>query len=332
MKTIVCTQYGPPEVLQLQEREKPVPKDNEVLIKIHATSVTTGDCNVRGLVFIPPGLRLLARLMLGFRGPRNNIPGIDLAGEVEAVGKDVTLFKEGDQVYGADGNGGACAEYKCMPEDGALAIKPANISYKEAASVPFGALTAWYFLREKGNIRSGHKVLINGASGSVGSAAVQIASYFGTEVTGVCSGANLELVKSLGADTVIDYTQEDFATHSERYDMILDTVVGKTSFSRCRESLKPTGLYLAVAGGLRELVQMLQTAIIGEPKVIFGGGMECEQKAYLVYLRKLIEAGEIRAVIDRSYPLEQIAEAHRYVDKGHKKGNVVIAVTSDDNA
>ena len=327
MKAIVYTEYGPPDVLRLKEVEKPTLKDNEVLIRIHATTVTPGDCNARGFVFVPPGLGLLARLMLGLRKPRNTILGSELAGEIEAIGNDVSLFKEGDQVFGLDGDGlGAYAEYKCMPEDRSIAIKPANMTYEEAAAVPFGALTALYFLRDKGNIQSGQKVLINGASGSSGTAAVQIAKYFGADVTGVCSTTNLELVKSLGADMVIDYTQEDFTQNGETYDIIFDMVVGKTSFSGCRNSLKQDGLYLAVAGGLQELIQMLWTSVIGGKKVIFGGGSASERKESLIFLKEIIEAGKIKSVIDRRYPLEQIVEAHRYVDKGHKKGNVVITV------
>ncbi len=327
MKAIVCTEYGPPDVLYLKEVEKPNPKDNEVLIRVYATSVTAGDCNARGFIFIPPGLGPLARLMLGLRKPNKAILGADLAGEIEAVGKDVKSFKKGDQVYGIDGNGlGTYAEYKCMPEEKALAIKPANMTYEEAVAIPFGALTALYFLRDKANIQSGQKILINGASGSVGTAAVQLAKSFGAEVTGVCSTTNLELVKSLGADKVIDYTQEDFTQSGETYDIILDTVVGQTSFLRCKSSLKQKGFYLAVAGGLQELVQMLWTSIIGNKKVIFGGGEACERKESLIFLKELIEVGKMKAVIDKRYPLEQMVEAHTYVDKGHKKGNVVITV------
>jgi NADPH:quinone reductase-like Zn-dependent oxidoreductase len=271
--------------------------------------------------------------MIGLRKPNKSILGADLAGEIEAVGKDVKLFKKGDQVYGSDGNGlGAYAEYKCMSEAGALTIKPANMSYEEAVAIPFGALTALYFLQDKGNIQSGQKVLINGASGSVGTAAIQLAKYFGAEVTGVCSTTNLELVKSLGADKVIDYTQQDFTASGETYDLILDPVVGKTSFSRCKNSLKQNGRYLAVAGGLPELIQMLWTSMIGSKKVIFGGGEACERKESLVFLKELIEVGKLRPVIDRRYPLEQIVEAHRYVDKGHKKGNVVITVAHNNEA
>ncbi len=327
MKAVVYTEYGPPDVLQIKEVVKPVPKDNEVLIRIMATAVTTGDVNARSFLFVPPGLRFLARLMFGLRRPKINILGTDLAGEVEAVGKDVRLFQEGDQVFGVDGNGlGAYAQYKCLPEDGALALKPDNMTYKEAAALSFGSLTALYFLREKANLQSGQKILINGASGSVGTGAVQLAKHFGAEVTGVCSSANLELVKSLGADTVIDYTKQDFISNGETYDIILNTVVGKTSFWRCRNSLKKNGLYLAVAGGLKELVQMIWTSVVGGKKVIFGGGLACERKEYLRYLKELVEKEKIKAIIDRRYTFDTIVEAHKYVDKGHKKGNVVITV------
>ena len=325
MKAIVYTEYGPPDVLQLNEVEKPVPKDNEVLIRVCATSVTTGDVNARGFTFVPPGFGPLPRLMFGIRRPKKTILGVELAGEIEAVGKDVTLFKKGDQVFGIDSeHWGAYAEYVCRLESGALAIKPSNMSYEEAAAVPFGAGTALSFLR-KANIRRGQKALINGASGGVGTYAVQLAKYYGAEVTGVCSTSNLELVKSLGADKVIDYTQEDFTKNGETYDIILDAVVGKSSFSRCKGSLTPNGLYLAVAGGLKEAVQMLWSSMTGGKKVLFGPA--AESKEDLVFLRELIEAGKIKAVIDRRYPLEQTVEAHRYADKGHKKGNVVITVS-----
>ncbi len=324
MKAIVYTQYGPPDVLQLKEVEKPVPKNNEVLIKVYATSVTTGDCNVRGFTFVPPGFGSLPRLMFGIRKPKRTILGVELAGEIEAVGKDVTLFKQGDQVFGIDSNRwGAYAQYTCRTETGALAIKPANMTYDEAAAVPFGAGTALSFLRW-GHIQNGQKALIIGASGGVGTYAIQLAKYYGTEVTGVCSTKNLELVKSLGADKVIDYTQEDFARNGETYDVILDTVVGQTSFSRCRGSLTPKGIYLAVAGGLQEAVQMVWTSMTSGKKVLLGSATE--RKEDLIFLKELIEAGKIKAVIDRRYPLEQAAEAHRYADKGHKRGNVVITV------
>ncbi|MCP9905279.1 NAD(P)-dependent alcohol dehydrogenase [Cyanobium sp. BA5m-10] len=325
MKAIVYTVYGPPDVLHLQDVEKPTPKDSEVLIRVYAATVTAGDVNVRGFTFVPPGFGPLPRLMFGLRKPKKTILGTELAGEIEAVGKDVTLFKKGDKVFGIGSEiFGAYAEYTCRPQAGALAIKPANLTYEEAAAVPFGAVTALYFLRDMAKLQRGQKALINGASGGVGTYAIQLAKYYGAEITGVCSTANLALVKSLGADKVIDYTKEDFTQSGETYDIILDTVVGKTSFSRCKGSLKPKGLYLAVAGGLQEMGQMLWTSITGGQKVIFGSPPE--RKEELIFLKELIEAGKIESVIDRRYPLEQTAEAHRYVDKGHKKGNVVITV------
>jgi NADPH:quinone reductase-like Zn-dependent oxidoreductase len=327
MKAMVCTKYGPPDVLQLQEVEKPVPKDNEVLIKVHATTVTIEDPRMRGgFTSFPPVLWLLGRIFVGFRKPRIKILGFELAGEIESTGAVVKRFKKGDQVYGYTGiNLGANAEYKCIPEDGVLAIKPANMSYEEAAAIPNGALTALIFLRNKGHIQSGEKVLINGASGAVGTAAVQLAKAFGAEVTGVCSTKNLELVKSLGAGQVIDYTQEDFTQSSEAYDIIFDTV-SKSSFSQCKRALKQNGRYLVTDIGLTPLVQMLWTGLAGDKKVIFASSNLSWKSEDLDFLRELIEAGKIKAVIDRRYPLEQIAEAHRYVEKGHKKGNVVITV------
>jgi NADPH:quinone reductase-like Zn-dependent oxidoreductase len=323
MKAIVYTEYGPADVLHLQEVEKPAPKDHEVLIKVHAATVTTGDCNVRGFTFVPPGFGPLPRL----KKPKIAILGTELAGEVEAIGEAVTLFKKGDQVFGIGSDRfGAYAEYACRPEKGALAIKPANLTYEEAAALPFGAGTALYFLRDMAKIKRGQKVLVNGASGGVGVYAVQLARHYGAEVTGVCSTANVELVKSLGADKVIDYTREDFTQNGETYDVIVDIVVGKTSFSRYKNSLKPKGLYLAVAGGLQEGVQMLWTSITGGKKVIFVSSTE--RKEDLVFLKDLVEAGKLKPVIDRRYPLEQTAEAHRYVDTGHKKGSVVITVAS----
>ncbi|MGZ9222843.1 MAG: NAD(P)-dependent alcohol dehydrogenase [Anaerolineales bacterium] len=325
MKAIVYTEYGPPDVLQLKEVEKPAPKDNEVLIRVHATTVTTGDVNLRGFTFVPPGFGFVPRLAFGLRGPRKTILGTEVAGKIEATGKDVTLFKKGDQVFGiGSGNLGAYAEFVCRPEKGALAKKPSNVSYEEAAAIPGGAGTALYFLRDLAKIRPGQKVLINGASGGVGTYAVQLARYYGAEVTGVCSTANVDLVKSLGADNVIDYTKADFRTSGETYDIILDTVVGRTSFSGCRNSLKQNGLYLAVAGGPKEFFQMAWTSIIGGRKVLAGTPVEAKED--LMFLKELAEAGKIKAVIDRCYPLEQTADAHRYVDKGHKRGNVAITV------
>ena len=324
MKAIVCTKYGPPDVLQLQEVEKPIPKDNEVLIKIYATTVNATDPMGRA------GKPFMARLVpLSLTKPKNPILGDELAGEIEAVGKSVTLYKEGDQVYGCTGmSTGAHAEYKCLSEDGVLAIKPSNITFEEAAAIPSGALTALIFLRDKGNIQSGQKVLINGASGSVGTAAVQLAKYFGAEVTGVCSTTNLELVKSLGADSVIDYTKEDFTQSGKTYDIIFDAV-SKSSFSRCKGLLTQKGVYLSAVPGLAILFQMLWTSKIGRKKAKFSAtGLRPipERMILLKELIELVEAGKIKSVIDRRYPLEQIAEAHRYVETGHKKGNVVLNV------
>ncbi len=322
MKAIVCTKSGPPDVLQLKEVEKPTPKDNEVLIRIHATTVSAGDCEIRRFKF-PFLVSLLVRIDLGFRGPRNKILGQELAGEIEFVGKDVKRFRKGDQVFAVTGlNLGTYAEYTCLPEDGTMVIKPTNMTYEEAAAVPLGGLLAMHFLK-KGNTQSGQKVLVYGASGSIGTFAVQIAKYFGAEVTGLCSTTNLELVKSLGAVKVIDYTKEDFTQSGETYDIIFDTV-GKSSFSDCIKSLTKKGIYLQANPSLSMIVRGKWTSITSSKKVITK--MMHESTEDLIFLKELIEGGKIKSVIDRRYPLERIAEAHKYVDKGHKKGNVVITV------
>jgi NADPH:quinone reductase-like Zn-dependent oxidoreductase len=331
MKAILHTKFGPPDELQLKEVEKPVPRDNELLIKIHATTVTSTDCNARNFTFVPKVFQLPARLFFfGIFRPRINILGFDLAGEIEAVGKDVKRFKEGDQVFGTPGIAfGAHAEYTCMPEDGVLTIKPANMAWEEAASVFLGAHTALFFLKDKGNIQAGQKILIYGASGSIGTFAVQLAKYFGAEVTGVCSTTNLEMVKSLGGEKVIDYTKEDFTRSGETYDLIFDTV-GKTSFSRCKSSLKQKGIFLTALMDLPEIVQIIWTSMTGGKKV--KGGVAPERVEDLNFLKELMEAGKIKPVIDRCYPLEQTAEAFRYVEKGHKKGNIVITVGHNNKA
>lgn len=322
MKVVICTKYGSPEVLQLKEVEKPVPKDNEVLIEVHATTVTSGDVRVRSFT-VPLSYWLFARIALGLRKPKNPILGSELAGEIEAVGKDVKLFKKGDQIFAYTGhNGGAYAEYLCMPENGCLAIKPANVTFEEAAAIPFGGNTALHFLRQ-GNIQSGQKVLIYGASGAVGTYAVQLAKYFGAEVTGVCSATNLELVKSLGADKVIDYTKEDFTISGETFDVIFDAV-GKSYFSGCMRSLKNEGIYLQAVATPALSVRMRWASMTSSKKLI--GGTATPKTENLIFLKELVEAGKIKPVIDRCYSLEQIADAHRYVEAGHKKGNVVITV------
>ena len=322
MKAVVYEKYGSPDVLELKEIAKPTPRDNEVLIKVHATTVTVADIRSRSFT-VPRSVWLPARIALGFRKPKKAILGMELAGEIESAGKDVKLFKKGDQVFAATLiSFGAYAGYKCLPEDAAISIKPSNITYEEAAALPIGARTALHYLR-KANIQPGQKVLVYGASGSVGTYAVQLARYFGAEVTGVCSTANLALVKSLGADKVIDYTVEDFSTKDETYDVIFEAV-DKSSFSACMRSLKKDGIYLNVTVPLPG-IRMLWTQLTSGKKLILGQNSP-EKAEALIFLKELVEAGKIKVVIDRCYPLEQIVEAHRYVDKGHKKGNVVITV------
>jgi len=309
MKAVICTKYGPPEVLQIEEVSKPVPKDNEMLVRIKATTAHIGDTKIRRF---EPGLgalrdfffKPLMRFMIGFRRPRKRILGMEFSGDVESVGKNVTKFQPGDPVFAStEFRFGAYAEYCCIPENAAIALKPSNMSYEEAAPVSNAGLTALINLR-KANIQNGQKVLIYGASGSVGTYALQIAKHFGAEVTGVCSTSNIEMVRSLGADMVIDYTKEDFTERAEKYDVIFDAV-GKIRFSKRKRALNKTGVYLS--------------ALALSGNVI----LKAED---LEYLKELCEKGKLKTVIDKIYSIDQIVEAHRYVDKGHKRGNVVITV------
>ncbi len=324
MKAIVWTRYGPPDVLQLRDIEKPTPKDNEVLIKIHAATVFPGDCELRSFKIRIWLLWLVLRLLIGLRKPRGTrILGQELAGEVESVGKEVTLFEKGDQVFGATEMGfGAYAEYICLPADGALVIKPTNMSYEEAAAVPIGGINALHFLR-RANIQSGEKVLINGAAGSIGTLAVQIAKLFGAEVTAVDSVAKLDMVRTIGADHVIDYTKEDFTNNGKTYDVIFD-VVGKSSYSRSLRSLNRNGRYLLANTPLPQMLRGLWTSRTSDKKVI--SQLARPRREDLIFLKELIEAGKLVSVIDRRYPMTQTAEAHRYVETGQKIGHVVITV------
>ena len=325
MKAIVYERYGPPEVLQLKEVEKPTPKDNEVLIETHATTVTSGDWRVRSLN-VPVGFGLIMRLVFGVSKPKQPILGTELAGVVESVGKEVRKFKVGDQVFAfSDAAMGCYAEYKCMPQDGAMALKPANLTFDEAAALSFGGATALDFLR-RGKLQRGEKVLINGASGGVGTAAVQLARHFGADVTGVCSTANVELVKSLGASQVIDYTKDDFTRNGETYDIIVDTV-GTAPFSRSKASLKQGGRLLMILAGLPDMLQIPWVSMTSSKQVI--AGPAATRAEDLRFLAGLAEAGEFKPVIDRRYPFERIAEAHSYVDTGRKKGNVIITLKHD---
>lgn len=323
MKAVVCTGYGPPDVLQIRDVPKPVPNENEVLVKVHATTVTSSDVRIRSFTY-SSWFKPIGRIMFGISKPRKTIPGDEFAGVVETAGRNVSQFKEGDQVYGMSmsfGLGSGNAEYICVPANSGLALKPTNASYEEAAAIPFGGMTALGFLK-RANIRNGQKVLVYGASGSVGTYAVQISKYYGAEVTGVCSTANLKMVRSIGADKVIDYTQEDFTKNGQTYDVIYDTVM-KTSFSRCTNSLKETGLFITVDW---PLFQALRASIRGKKRVIFGFGSTKTED--LVFLKELFEAGKIKPVIDKTYSLEEIVDAHRYVEPGHKKGNVVVTISS----
>ena len=323
MKAIIWTKYGPPDVLQLKEVEKPLPKNHEVLIKVNATTVTVGDCELRSLKG-PILFRLPMRLYIGFSKPKRiTILGQELAGEIEAIGEDVTRFRKGDQVFGWTGlRLGAYAEYICFPEDGVLAIKPSNMTYEEATTLPVGGLEAVHFLRNS-NIQSGEKVLINGAGGSIGTFAVQLARYFGAKVTAVDSTEKLDMLRSIGADQVIDYAQEDFTKSGETYDVIYD-VIGKSSFSQSLDLLKQNGRYLLGNPGLSLRVRGRSTSMRYGKKVLLWEGSRTPDD--INFLKQLIEAGKIKPVIDRHYPMEQIAEAHHYVETGQKKGNVVITM------
>lgn len=322
MKAIVYDRYGSPEVLHIQEIEKPTPKNNEVLIRVYATTVTKYDYWMRSCT-APPGFGFLMRIATGIKKPKQPILGTELSGQIEGVGKDVTLFKKGDQVFGFTGMSmGAYAEYICLKENDALAIKPVNMTYDQAAAIPQGALTALYFLR-KGNIRRGQKILVFGASGGVGLFAIQLAKHFGTEVTGVCSTAKLEIVKAMGADKVIDYTKEDFTQRGEAYDIIFDTV-GRSPFSGSVRSLTKEGFYVFTTYALSRLIRIVWQNLTSSKKAV--SGLTEKNPEDLIFIRELIEAEKLKVVIDKRYPMEKASEAHRYVESGQMKGHVVITL------
>lgn len=319
MKAAYYEKYGPADVVKIKEVARPVIKDNEVLVKVYAASVTTADWRIRASAF-PAFTWLAGRMMLGLFAPKVNVLGRDFAGRIVAKGKDVERFKLSDEVFGCSGNG-AHAEYLAVPAEGTIVRKPVNLGYDEAAAVPFGALSALAFLRDFAKIRPGQTILINGASGGVGVFAVQLAKYFGADVTGVCSTANMELVRSIGADSVIDYSREDFTRNRKTYDIILDTV-GKTAFSRCRRALKPEGIYIPLELGMKEIYHALVTSMIGGKKIVIGISWDTQEN--LAIIRGLLERGNIRPVIDGHYPLESIADAHRRVESRHKRGSVIV--------
>jgi len=320
MKAIIYKKYGSPDVFELLDMEKPVPRPGEVLIKVLATTVTTADCMMRR------GDTFLSRILLGlFRpGKKYQILGTEFAGIIEAVGNNVKKFKPGDQVYAFRGFGTGCyAQYKCMDKNGSIAVKPAKMTFNEAASVVDGATTALFFLKEKAGIQQGQKVLINGASGSIGTFAVQLAKYFGAEVTAVCSTRNIELVKSLGADITVDYSKDDFTKMVDKYDIIFDTV-GKSSFGKCKKALKNNGKYVVTVMNFKVILQSLLTRRGDKKKVVFA--MSLNKAESLNFIRTLIDEDKLKTIIDRQYTLEEMEEAHTYVEKGHKKGNVVVSV------
>jgi NADPH:quinone reductase-like Zn-dependent oxidoreductase len=321
MKAIISTGYGSPDVLEVSEVPKPTPKDNELLIKIHASAVTRAGTMMR------TGKPYMGRLFLGLTKPKHAIPGTAFAGVVEAVGKEVGLFNVGDRVFGESiVTFGTHAEYVCLPEDGIISIMPENMSFGEAAPVSDGALTSINFIKNLAKIKTGQKILINGASGSLGTSAIQLAKYYDTHVTGICSTKNVNLVLSLGADQVIDYTKEDFTKNKEQYDIIYDTI-GQLSFLACKQSLAPHGVYVSPVLGFRLLFQMLWTSVFSKKKAKFSAtGMRpvAELRKLFQELNEVIKAGKLKSIIDRRYAMEQIADAHRYIDQGHKRGNVVL--------
>jgi NADPH:quinone reductase-like Zn-dependent oxidoreductase len=325
LKAILHARYGSPDLLRFEEVARPAPRDKEVLIKVHATTVSTGDCNMRNFTFVTKSMLPMAKLMFGIGKPwKERILGTELAGEIVGLGKDVVRFKVGDRVFGSTGMaGGGHAQYACLHENAALAIKPDSLSWEEAVAIPFGANTALYYLRDLGKIQDGHKLLIVGASGSIGSAGIQLAKHLGATVTAVCSGANVELVKSSGADKVIDYTREDFTKNAETRDLIFD-VVGATTFDRCKHLLEPQGTFLSCIMGLPDVAHSLCTSIVGGKKM--RGGVAINNPERMTFIAELAAAGKLKPTIDSTYPLEQIAQAFKHVERGHKKGNVVIAV------
>ncbi len=330
MKAIVFTEYGSPDVLQLTQIPKPTPKDYQILVRVRATPVNYGDLTARDFAHaefnMPAPLYLPARMTFGWNKPKTNILGSELAGDVEAVGKSVTKFKPGDAVFAYVGmNMGANAEYICLPENGMIALKPANLGYAEAATLPYGAMMAASLLT-KVNLRSGKKILVNGASGGIGAMVVQLAKHhYGAQVTGVCGTPRVEYVKSLGADQVVDYKKHDFTQSGETYDVIFD-ILGRISFSRAKQSLKPDGILLYASFKGRALLDMLWTSLFSRQKVICAMADEKIQSLELV--RELAEAGKVKALVDKRFPLEQTAEAHRYIEAGNRQGNVVITLTS----
>jgi NADPH:quinone reductase-like Zn-dependent oxidoreductase len=333
MKAIIFTEYGSPDVLQLTEIPKPTPKENEILVRVRATPVNYGDLTARDFAHaefnMPAPLYLPARMTFGWNKPKTNILGSELAGGVEAVGSQVTKFKPGDAVFAYVGmNMGANAEYICLPENGMIALKPANLDYAEAATLPYGAIMAASLLK-KAKLRPGQKILVNGASGGIGAMAVQLARHhYGAQVTGVCGAARMEYVKALGAEKVLDYKKQDFTQHGETYDVIFD-ILGRVSFARAKQSLKPDGILLYASFKGRVLLGSLWTTLFSNQKVICSLADETVESLELV--RKLAEAGKVKALVDRRFPLEQAAEAHRYAEAGDKKGNIVIVVNAEEN-